>query len=177
MIHCTLDSVFSLLALESKLVAYVRDTDATDQPFDVSSVPKVSREQAAQEAARELPNIVTSSSTHHFSGPSSLDTIGAPATRTTTPAPPPQTAEETQSAFVQQLTHVPELAPYGTVINSSKPIQLTENEVEYQVSCVKHVFREHIVFQVCAAILSQHALVLNVYTLSLMCQIRCQIPF
>ncbi|KAH8997419.1 adaptin N terminal region-domain-containing protein [Lactarius akahatsu] len=125
------DSVFSLLALESKLVAYVRDTDATDQPFDVSSVPKVSRVQAAQEAVR----------------PSSLDTIGAPATRTTTPAPPPQTAEETQSAFIQQLTHVPELAPYGTVINSSKPVQLTENETEYQVSCVKHVFREHIVFQ------------------------------
>ncbi|KAI9460466.1 coatomer subunit gamma [Lactarius psammicola] len=125
------DSVFSLLALESKLVAYVRDTDATDQPFNVSSVPKVSREQAAQEAAR----------------PSSLDTIGAPATRTTTPAPLPQTAEETQSAFAQQLTHVPELEPYGTVINSSKSVQLTENETEYQVSCVKHVFREHVVFQ------------------------------
>ena len=56
--HCTSDSVFSLLALESKLVAYVRDTDATDQPFDVSLVPKVSREQAAQEVARESPNIV-----------------------------------------------------------------------------------------------------------------------
>jgi coatomer protein complex subunit gamma len=153
-IHCTLDSVFSLLALESKLVAYVRDPDATNLPFDVSSVPKVSREQAAQEVTRELSNIVTRSRSHYFSGPSSLDTIGAPASRTTTPAPPPPTAEETQSAFIQQLTHVPELAPYGTVINSSKPVQLTENETEYQVSCVKHVFREHIVFQVCVAILS-----------------------
>lgn len=172
--------MFSLLALESKLVAYVRDADAADQPFDVSSVPKVSREQAAQaaqEVARELPVVVTRSRPHYFSGPSTLDTIGAPVTRTATPAPPPQTAEETQSAFIQQLTHVPELAPYGTVINSSKPVQLTENETEYQVSCVKHVFRDHIVFQVGAAILSQYALVLNVYILSLMCQIRCQIPF
>ena len=163
-IHHTLDSVFSLLALESKLVAYVRDSDATDVPFDVSSVPKVSREQAAQEVARELSNIVTRSRPHHISGPSTLDTIGAPATRTATPAPPPQTAEETQSAFIQQLTHVPELAPYGTVINSSKPVQLTENETEYQVSCVKHVFREHVVFQVCAAILSLYAWLLNVYS-------------
>ena len=114
---------------------------------------------------------------HCFSGPSTLDTIGAPVTRTATPAPPPQTAEETQSAFIQQLAHVPELAPYGTVINSSKSVQLTENETEYQVSCVKHVFREHIVFQVGAAVLSQYALVLNVYILSLMCQIRCRIPF
>ena len=48
-----LDSVFSLSALEAKLVAYVRDADAASQPFDVSSVPKVSREQAAQEVARK----------------------------------------------------------------------------------------------------------------------------
>jgi len=125
------DSVFSLSALESKLVAYVKDEDATSKPFDVSSVPKVSREQAAQEVAR----------------PSSLDTIGAPVARTTTPAPAPQTAEETRSSFVQQLAQVPELASYGTIINSSKSAQLTENETEYQVSCVKHIFREHIVFQ------------------------------
>jgi hypothetical protein len=46
------DSVFSLSALEAKLVAYVRDADAASQPFDYSSVPKVSREQAAQEVAR-----------------------------------------------------------------------------------------------------------------------------
>jgi len=46
--------VFSLSALESKLVAYVKDVDAASQPFDASSVPKVSREQAAQEVARTL---------------------------------------------------------------------------------------------------------------------------
>jgi len=44
---------------------------------------------------------------------------------------------------------VPELATYGAILNSSKPVPLTENETEYQVSCVKHIFREHIVFQVC----------------------------
>jgi len=49
------------------------------------------------------------------------------------------------------LAQVPELASYGAIINSSKPAQLTENETEYQVSCVKHIFREHIVFQVCAS--------------------------
>ena len=48
-----LDSVYSLSALEAKLVAYVRDADAASQPFDVSSVPKVSRQQAAQEVARK----------------------------------------------------------------------------------------------------------------------------
>jgi coatomer subunit gamma len=140
--------VFSLSALESKLVAYVKDGDAASQPFDISSVPKMSREQAAQEVARTLPGFAMNSSPHSCAGPSSLDTIGAPVTRTMTPAPPPQTAEETQSSFAQQLGQVPELTSYGAVLNSSRPVQLTEKETEYQVSCIKHVFREHIVFQV-----------------------------
>lgn len=45
--------MFSLAALESKLVAYVKDPSAAERPFDVSSVPKISRVQAAQEAARK----------------------------------------------------------------------------------------------------------------------------
>jgi coatomer protein complex subunit gamma len=94
-------------------------------------------------------NFGISSASHRGSGPSSLDTIGVPVTRTTTPVPPSQAAEQTQSSYVQQLAQVPELASYGAVLNSSKPVPLTENETEYQVLCVKHVFREHIVFQVC----------------------------
>ena len=47
------ESVFSLAALEAKLVAYVKDPAAAAQPLDVSSVPKISRVQAAQEAARK----------------------------------------------------------------------------------------------------------------------------
>ncbi|KAI0068048.1 coatomer subunit gamma [Artomyces pyxidatus] len=126
------DSIYSLAALEAKLVSYVKDPDASEQAFDVSSIPKVSRQQAAQEAAR----------------PSTLDTIGAPISKKSSPTPPPPTAEETRSAYAQQLSEVPELASYGPVLNSSaKPVQLTESETEYQVSCVKHIFREHIVFQ------------------------------
>lgn len=52
-LYFCLESVFSLAALESKLVSYVKDPAAAEQPFDVSSVPKISRAQAAQEAARE----------------------------------------------------------------------------------------------------------------------------
>ncbi|ETW86850.1 hypothetical protein HETIRDRAFT_468518 [Heterobasidion irregulare TC 32-1] len=126
------ESVFSLPALEAKLVSYVNDTDASETAFDISSIPKVSRQQAAQEAAR----------------PSTLDTIGAPVARNLSPSPQPPTAEETHSIYLQQLAGVPELSSYGPVLNSSaKPVQLTESETEYQVSCVKHIFKEHIVFQ------------------------------
>ncbi|KDQ14000.1 hypothetical protein BOTBODRAFT_175125 [Botryobasidium botryosum FD-172 SS1] len=125
------DAVFSLSALEAKLVAYVNDVDAADEPFDVSSIPKISREQARQETAR----------------PSSLETIAAPALKSA-PVVVAPTAAEAQSTYAQQLAAVPELASYGPVLNSStKPTQLTESETEYVVSCVKHIFKEHVVFQ------------------------------
>jgi coatomer protein complex subunit gamma len=126
------ESFFSLAALEAKLVSYVNDPAASAKAFDASSIQKISRAQAAQEVAR----------------PSTLDTIGIPASTKTSTTPPPPTAAETQSAYAQQLADVPELASYGRVLNStSKPVQLTETETEYQVTCVKHIFKEHIVFQ------------------------------
>lgn len=143
------ESVFSLAALESRLVAYVNDPAAAAQPFDSSSIPKISRAQLAAEASRKRISycLMGESLTRCFSGPSTLDTIAVP-TRTDA-SPPPPTAAETQSTYAQQLAEVAELADYGPVLNSSaKPVQLTETETEYQVTCVKHIFKEHIVFQV-----------------------------
>ncbi|KAG5340755.1 hypothetical protein C0989_000419 [Termitomyces sp. Mn162] len=125
------ESVFSLAALESKLVTYVKDPSSSTQAFDISSVPKISRSQAAQDASR----------------PSTLDTIGVPTTKKASDSPPPPTAAEKQSAYVQQLAEVPEFASYGSVQNSTEATELTETETEYQVSCVTHIFAEHIVFQ------------------------------
>ncbi|KII93952.1 hypothetical protein PLICRDRAFT_153163 [Plicaturopsis crispa FD-325 SS-3] len=126
------ESIFSLAALETKLVAYVNDPESSKQAFDTSSIPKISRKQAAQDASR----------------PSTLDTIGVPASKKASATPPPPSAAETASAYAQQLADVPELSSYGPVLNSSlKPTQLTETETEYQVTCVKHIFAEHIVFQ------------------------------
>lgn len=60
-----------------------------------------------------------------------------------------KSASEQQSAYKDQLAAVPDFADYGPVLGSSKqPAQLTESETEYVVSCVKHIYREHIVFQV-----------------------------
>ncbi|KAJ7146237.1 adaptin N terminal region-domain-containing protein [Mycena epipterygia] len=126
------ESVLSLAALESKLVSYVKDSTASAQPFDVSTIPKISRAQAALDSAR----------------PSTLDTIGVPAAKKTSNSPPPPSAAETQSAYAEKLAAVPAFASYGTILNSSaKPVQLTESETEYQVTCVKHIYKEHIVFQ------------------------------
>ena len=49
----------------------------------------------------------------------------------------------------EQLATIPEFASLGPLFkSSSKPLELTESETEYVVHCVKHVFANHIVFQV-----------------------------
>ncbi|KAF8489753.1 hypothetical protein JB92DRAFT_3129313 [Gautieria morchelliformis] len=104
--------VFSLSALESKLVSYVNDTDASKQPFDVSSIPKISRPKRLLRLLVSVYTIQTVDIDQHTRSPSSLDTISAPVSKkpdATAVAPPP-TAAETQSAYAAQLAAVPELA-------------------------------------------------------------------
>lgn len=83
-------------------------------------------------------------------GPTALDTLSAPVSKKAVEAPAAPSAAEKQSSYAQQLADVPEFASYGPILNSSaNPAQLTESETEYQVNCVKHIFKEHVVFQVC----------------------------
>jgi coatomer subunit gamma len=89
-----------------------------------------------------------------LSGPSTLDTIGVPLSKKTVDAPAAPSAEEKQSAYAQQLAEIPEFTSYGSVLNSSAtPAQLTESETEYQVNCIKQIFKEHVVFQVSSTFL------------------------
>lgn len=123
------ESLFSLSALESKLVSYISDPDAAEQPFDVSLIPKVSREQAAKESAR----------------PSTLETIGVPSSsKASTPLPP--SVAETQTQYATQLAEIPEFASYGQVLHSStKPAQLTERERDGipSIMCQAYLRRTH----------------------------------
>eukprot|EP01130_Rhizamoeba_saxonica_P002326 TRINITY_DN12152_c0_g1_i1.p1 TRINITY_DN12152_c0_g1~~TRINITY_DN12152_c0_g1_i1.p1 ORF type:complete len:860 (+),score=186.03 TRINITY_DN12152_c0_g1_i1:42-2621(+) len=42
---------------------------------------------------------------------------------------------------------VPEFEHLGPILSSSKLVELTESETEYVVSCVKHIYQNHLVFQ------------------------------
>ncbi|ORX37310.1 adaptin N terminal region-domain-containing protein [Kockovaella imperatae] len=127
------EATFSLATLESELESYVKDNGRHSTAFEISSIPKISREQASAEAAS--------------SRPSALESI-ASSSKTAEPSPAPVSAAETQSSYSAQIAAVPELSSYGPILKSSpRPIQLTESETEYVVSLVKHVFKEHVVFQ------------------------------
>ncbi|CCI47577.1 unnamed protein product [Albugo candida] len=49
--------------------------------------------------------------------------------------------------IANDLYKIPQFADLGALFRSSKPIELTEAETEYVVSCVKHVFPGYIVLQ------------------------------
>ena len=62
--------------------------------------------------------------------------------------PTAQSLQDSQSVHSATFASVPSLASLGPIFKSSNPIELTESETEYVVSCIKHVLPEHVVFQV-----------------------------
>ena len=62
--------------------------------------------------------------------------------------------------FLEQLAAIPEFAGLGPLFKSSSTaMDLTESETEYVVRCVKHVFKNHVVFQVSCDVLFIYLLV------------------
>lgn len=49
--------------------------------------------------------------------------------------------------YLEALNAIPEFTALGTLFKSSAPVQLTEEESEYVVSCVKHIYPQHVVLQ------------------------------
>lgn len=42
---------------------------------------------------------------------------------------------------------LPQVADFGELFKSSARVELTEDETEYKVSCIKHIYSEHVVFE------------------------------
>lgn len=94
----------------------------TDQPFDLSTVQVVLPSPPPKSRPQGLAAAVAA---------------GLPA------AAPEAHADE----YVDMLKAVPQLAALGPIFKSSRPVQLTEEETEYKILCVKHVLESHVVFQ------------------------------
>jgi coatomer protein complex subunit gamma len=114
------------------------DKSTFDNPFDITAIPVVTKEQAdAEDRTKKLTTVTP--------------TIKAPKTGPTKAAPSSTEAAATASAaaqkYQQELLRIPEMKPYGGVLKSSPVVELTESETEYVVSVVKHIFKEHIVLQ------------------------------
>ncbi|TAQ88562.1 hypothetical protein B7494_g3083 [Chlorociboria aeruginascens] len=124
--------------MADRFIKNADDKSTFNTPFNIESIPIVTKEQAdAEDRTKKLTTVTP--------------TIKAPktgSTKTTTSG-----AEAIASAYAasqkhaQELMQIPELKGYGSVLKSSPVVELTESETEYVVSVVKHIFKEHIVLQ------------------------------
>ncbi|KAG0352506.1 coatomer subunit gamma [Podila minutissima] len=138
------DSTYALAYLERQLLAYVSNPEAADAPFDLTSVPKISRQEEQERGAQEQSAVAQSLGGGSISPPTSSSNGGAGSRPSATTAP----SLDQQAIYAQKLAEVPEFTSFGPLFKSSaKPVELTEAETEYVVSCIKHVFAHHVVFQ------------------------------
>eukprot|EP00039_Didymoeca_costata_P018561 m.333994 g.333994 ORF g.333994 m.333994 type:complete len:867 (-) comp17263_c0_seq1:57-2657(-) len=107
----------SIKGLERSLLEYINGS--TEAAFDMSTVP-IHVEEKPKETLLDGDDLSTATAT--------------------------QTATDTTN-YREELSKITAFEDFGTVFKSSKSIKLTEEELEYTCSCVKHVYAEHIVFQ------------------------------
>ncbi|GAB7339964.1 hypothetical protein MBLNU457_6480t2 [Dothideomycetes sp. NU457] len=134
------DSMFSLPVLEHQLVMYVTADSASgfSKPFDLSTVPVVTKEQALAEDRTKKLTTATPTLKAPSTGPKPSARGAADAAASATAA---------AQKYAQQLQAIPEIAAFGGVLRSSAVIELTESETEYVVTAIKHLFKEHVVMQ------------------------------
>lgn len=128
--------MFSLPNLEHQLnVYYLGETDSTfAQPFDITTVPVVTREEALAEDRNKKLTTAT-------------PTLKAPTSATSTTAPSSATAAATTQKYAEKLQAIPEFAKFGGVLKSSAVVELTDSGAEYVVTAIKHIFKNHLVLQ------------------------------
>lgn len=121
------------------------DSSTFSQPFDLASIPIVTR---AEADAQERNNKLRSSTAIPTLKPPStgLSPSSAPGAASVSDHATISVSAHTQN-YAAQLATVPELKPYGPLLKSSKVVELTESEQEYVVTAIKHIFKSHLVVQ------------------------------
>jgi len=126
------ETTFSLPAFETQLVMYVTgDTAAFAEPFDVSKVPQISKEQSDAEALKTK----------------SMEQETIPIAKVTAAVKEVERPENVSLAHAKALGIIPEFKAFGQLLKSSKYVELTESETEYVVGAVKHWYKDHVVLQ------------------------------
>jgi len=127
--HYILDGLqASLVTLEKSLMQYVQQP--TEVAFDLKSVP----------VATVCEDKKVASSANIDGSSRSAPTTTSSSTR----LPPTATR---QDVYIEKLNAIPQFSSYGPLFKSSNSVELTESETEYVVSCVKHIYANHIVLQ------------------------------
>ncbi|KAI8884905.1 Coatomer, gamma subunit [Backusella circina FSU 941] len=128
------NSTFALPILERELVDYINTPTSSNTAFALANVPVISKAEEEEERRRHRPQELATIT---------LTSPDSPKVNT----PQPTSRMDQHAAYADALKAIPEIAAFGTLFKSSDAIAITESETEYTVSCIKHTFAKHIVFQ------------------------------
>ncbi|QSL64562.1 hypothetical protein MERGE_001863 [Pneumocystis wakefieldiae] len=127
------NNAFSFSALEHQLVSYI-SSNSFEKQFDTSSIPIISKEEMDSESYRQKITELDS-----------MSTLTEAAQQLSLPN---NFSEDVMPQYSNILQSISEFKDFGPLLKStSKPIELTESGIEYCVTAVKHIFKEHIVLQ------------------------------
>lgn len=112
----------SVVGLERALHQYTNN-DSSETAFDMKTVPLETQPLVEQRTVMEPGETIS-------------------------PKPADKVASSRQDIYAEQLSLIPEFSNLGPLFKSSTtPVELTEQETEYVVRCIKHTFSHYIVFQ------------------------------
>lgn len=112
----------SVVGLERALHQYINN-DSLETAFDMKTVPLETQPLVEQRTVMEPGETISQK-------------------------PADKVASSRQDIFAEQLAAIPEFSNLGPLFKSSTtPVELTEQETEYVVRCIKHTFSHYIVFQ------------------------------
>lgn len=129
------ENSYNWAILENSLLEY-RNKQEFDEPFDINVAPTITKEEEQQERARQIAEA------------KKLDqTVNAKTVGTEREDAQSSSVVDNEVSYQEKFSKIPQLAAVGKILNSSKPVQLSELETEYVVSCVKHIVKDYIIFQ------------------------------
>jgi len=117
------DNLPSPAELELSLQVYLETNDKSESFNPKKHLVQIKKEEVQEEQPKGgLASVVTSRATKEAGGPA-------------------------VNPYLELLNSVPEIAALGPLFKSCSPVEVTETECEYVVSCIKHIYNEHLVFQ------------------------------
>lgn len=140
------DFKFSSRALEVSLAAYLREPDAAPFSLDKHLLAVEEKEEKAPAPLGGLPV-----GDLGMAGAAAGAAAGSAAAAGRGAGAGAQAVAEGKALvanpYLDVLSQIPEFAELGPLFRSTEPVQITEEESEYQVSCIKHIYPQHVVFQ------------------------------
>lgn len=151
-LHIIIDATYPLATLESKLLEYV-DSHENAKQFNLSAIPVISKAEQDRKLIHSSiiyseRSLISSIDTARANTNSSLALLSSRPQQGGSSGAKKNTAPASADLqYGEKLSSISQFANYGTLFKSTAVMHLTEEETEYTVSCVKHIFDKHIVFQ------------------------------